>query len=89
MAGSIAAGEQPLGSFAGSIFTPGDHSLRVSWINSLYIPPDQHVNYEITVAPGVWANYAVTTATNIYAAQTPPNFIQFAGFPFVVGSRAL
>jgi len=71
--------EQPFGSLdSGGGFTPGARSLRSSWANSLYIPPDQHVNYELTISPGVVANYSVTVPTNVAAAQTLPNVIQFA-----------
>jgi len=71
--------EQPFGSLdSGSGFTPGARSLRSSWTNSLYLPPDQHVNYELTISPGVIANYSVTVPTNVAAAQTLPNVIQFA-----------
>ena len=71
--------EQPFGSLdSGSGFTPGARSLRSSWTNSLYLPPDQRVNYELTISPGVIANYSVTVPTNVAAAQTLPNVIQFA-----------
>ena len=75
----MAFSEQAFGSLdSGGGFTPGARSLRSSWANSLYIPPDQHVNYELTISPGVIANYSVTVPTNVAAAQTLPNVIQFA-----------